>query len=137
MFRDLDHDRPHLESGLVWRPADRRWRLRALAGFYIPYHSDRDIDRLVALVRAELQASLRLARERHAVALIVVPQFGVEDPAERALRRRILDEGGLPYVRVTLDPAWRIAGDAHPDARGAQAVAAAIADRLGQTPSAE
>ena len=132
MFRDLDIDRPHLEPGMVWRPADRHWRLGALVGFYIPYRSRRDIDRLVALVRADLQAGVRLAHQRHAAALIVVPQFGMEDPVERALRKRILDDAGLPYVQVRLDPAWRIAGDPHPDARGAQAIAAAVADRLGQ-----
>lgn len=134
MFRDLDTDRPHLETGMVWRPADRRTGLGALAGFYIPYHSRREIDRLAALVRAELVASVRLARERRAVALIVVPQFGLEDPVERALRKRILDDSRLPYVQAKLDPSWRIVGDPHPDARGAQAIAAAIADRLGQAP---
>src|SRR5207249_11185086 len=33
-------------------------------------------------------------------------QFTPEDPGERALRRRILDETGLPYVLVELDPNW-------------------------------
>lgn len=132
LFRDLDTDRPHLEPGLIWRPASPRWRLDALARFYVPYHSRHDIDRLIALVRAELAASVRLARDRHAAALIVVPRFGPEDDVERGLRRRILDDAALPYVQVELDPAWRMAGDPHPDARGARAIATAIADRLSQ-----
>jgi len=52
------------------------------------------------------------------------------------LRRRILDEAGLPYLRVRLDPAWHLPGDAHPDARAAQAIAAAVAARLSDAASA-
>jgi hypothetical protein len=46
------------------------------------------------------------------------------------LRRRILDDARLPYVRVTLDPSWHLPGDLHPDSRGAQAIAIAVAGRL-------
>jgi hypothetical protein len=59
-----------------------------------------------------------------------VPQFLPEEPAERALRQRILDDSGLPVVRVELDRAWRIPGDGHPDAHAARAIATAVADRL-------
>jgi hypothetical protein len=65
-----------------------------------------------------------------------VPQFGEATPQEEALRRRVLDEAGLPYVRVVLDPAWHLPGDPHPDARGARAIAAAVAARLKLTASA-
>jgi len=54
-------------------------------------------------------------------------------PWERELRRRILDESGLPYVWDPLDPAWRIRDDGHPDARAAHAIAVAIAARLSRT----
>jgi len=59
-----------------------------------------------------------------------VPQFGEATAVEEALQYRILDEAGLPYVRVRLDPTWHLPGDAHPDARGAQAIAAAVVARL-------
>jgi hypothetical protein len=71
-----------------------------------------------------------LARARGAVPLILVPQFAPEGPVERILRRRILDETGLPYVWVELDPSWRVPGDSHPDARAAHAMAVAVAARL-------
>jgi hypothetical protein len=62
--------------------------------------------------------------------LIVVPQFLPEEPAERTLRQRILDDSGLPIVRVELDRAWRIPGDGHPDVRAARAIAIAVSERL-------
>jgi hypothetical protein len=130
LFRDFDDDRPHLGPDLAWRPAVAHWRLAALLRFFVPYHGAAEIDRQVARTRAELQAGVGLARARGAAALIVVPHYGPEDPRERLLRRRILDQPGLPYVWVQLDPAWRIPRDPHPDARGAQVISAAIAARL-------
>lgn len=47
------------------------------------------------------------------------------------LRRCVLDDAGLAYLRVPLDPAWRIKGDLHPDARAAKVLANAVAARLG------
>ena len=46
------------------------------------------------------------------------------------LRRRILDETGLPYVHVKLEPSWHLPGDLHPDPRAAQAIAIEVAGRL-------
>jgi hypothetical protein len=43
---------------------------------------------------------------------------------------RVLDDGGLEFVRVDLDPAWRLPGDRHPDAKAARAMTEAIATRL-------
>jgi hypothetical protein len=80
--------------------------------------------------RDSLGALVRLACARGAQPLIIVPQFGAATPVEDDLRHRILDEAGLPYVRVTLDPAWHLPGDPHPDARGARAIAAAVAAHL-------
>ena len=71
-----------------------------------------------------------LAQARGATALTIVPQFGDEDTTERALRQRILDEGGLTYVLIELDPNWRVPGDRHPDPRGARFIAEAIAAKL-------
>jgi len=130
IFRDFDDDRPRLAPGMIRRPALRRWRLEALVRFFVPYHSRQEIDRTVDQIRAELRASVRLAHARDAAALIVVPHYGPEQPDERVLRHRILDQPGLPYVWVDLNPAWRIPHDPHPDARGAQAIANAVVARL-------
>ena len=132
-FRDLDDDRPHLAAGLAWRPAARRWRLETLSRLFAAYHSDAEIARAIDLVHAELRADVDLASARGARALIVVPRLGPEDPIEQTLRRRILDDAALPAVEVEPDPRWRIPGDLHPDARGAQAIAAAIIGRLRQS----
>ena len=129
-FRDFDEDRPHLGPDLNPRPAVSHWRLESLLRFFVPYHSGAEIDRQVAQTRAELVADVRLARSRGAAALIVVPHYGPEDPRERWLRSQILDQPCLPYVWVQLDPAWRIPRDPHPDAKGAQVIAAAITARL-------
>ena len=128
--RNLDDDRPHLGPGLGWRPAQHHWRLTALARFLVPYRSDDAIERGVVVTREVLHATVDLASARGALPLVVVPQFGPESAAETMLRRRILDEGGVPYVRVDLDPAWRLAWNWHPDARAARAIAVAIAARL-------
>jgi len=51
------------------------------------------------------------------------------------LRRRILDDAGLPYLFVEVDSAWRLPWDRHPNARAAHAIATAIAAQLrAQTP---
>jgi hypothetical protein len=128
--RNLNGDRPHLGPGLVWLPPVHEWRLQALARLIVPYHGDRVVDRGVAVTRDVLRATIDLARARGAVPLIVVPQFGTEEEVEHTLRRRVLDEGNLPYLFVPLDLSFRRPWDRHPDARGAHAIAAAIAARL-------
>lgn len=130
--RNLDDDRPHLGPGLSWQPGIDRWRLMALANFLVPYHSEAEIERGIRATRAVLIATADLARARHAVPLVAVPQFGPEGPVERMIRRRVLDEAGLAYVQIPLDPNWRLPGDPHPDARAAHAIAVAIAARLPQ-----
>ena len=82
------------------------------------------------MTRAVLRATRELADSRHAQSLILVPQFSPESLAERELRRRILDETGLDYVLVELDPAWKQHGDPHPDAHAMQVMAAAVAAKL-------
>jgi hypothetical protein len=128
--RNLDDDRPHLVQGLIWMPAERRWRMAAILRRLVRYRSTESIERGVTVTREVLRATADSARARGAAPLIVVPQFGPEEPRERELRRRILDEAGLPYVWVHLDPSWRVPDDGHPDARAARAIAAAIAARL-------
>lgn len=128
--RNLDEDRPHLGPGLVWLPTKPRLRLAMIASWLVPYRSDEAIERGIAITRAVLHATIDLALARGADPLIVVPQFTPEDPTERVLRRRILDEAELPYVWVGLDPNWHLPGDRHPDPRAARAIAVAVAARL-------
>lgn len=128
--RNLDDDRPHLMSGLQWHPPARRWRLAALARRVVRYRSAETIERGIATTREVLRATLDLARSRGAVPVILVPQFGQELPRETELRHRILDEPGLPYLWLHIDPRWRVPDDGHPDARAAHAMAEAIAGRL-------
>lgn len=128
--RNLDDDRPHLGPDLLWHPARPRWRLAMIASWLVPYRSNEEIGRGIAMTRAVLRATVDLARARGATPLIVVPEFTPEDPTDQALRRRILDETRLPYVCVGLDPSWRLPGDLHPNPLAARAMAVAIAARL-------
>jgi hypothetical protein len=128
--RNLNDDRPHLSPGLVWLPPVNHWRLVTIARFLLPYRSDETIERGVKVTIGVLRSTIELARARGAVPIIVVPQFTPEEPEEREIRNRVLDQAGLPYVWVQLDGSWRVPGDPHPDARAAHAIAAAIADKL-------
>ncbi|HUE62779.1 MAG TPA: hypothetical protein VMO78_00255 [Rhizomicrobium sp.] len=128
--RNLLKNRPSLGPALVWHPPEQQWRLAALLHWLVPYRSVATIDEGILRTRDSLGALVHLACARGAQPLIVVPQFGEASPVEEALRRRILDEAGLPYVSARLDPTWHLPGDAHPDARGARAIAAAVVARL-------
>jgi hypothetical protein len=128
--RNLDDDRPHLGPGLVWQPAEPHDRLASLAKLLVPFRSDRTIERGVTVTQEVLRATVKLARARGATPLIVVPHFGAEERAEQALRRRILDESGVPYVWVEIDAGWRLPWDRHPNASAAHEIAARIAARL-------
>jgi hypothetical protein len=129
--RNLLANRPHLGAALAWRPAAQYWRLTALLHWLIPYRSSAAVEQGITGTRDSLRALVDLARARGALPLIVVPQWSPESATEEMLRRRILDEAGLPYVHVKLDPSWHPPGDAHPDSRGAEAIAIAVAGRLG------
>src|SRR5204863_4428497 len=94
--RNLDDDRPHLGPHLTWQPAQQRWRLAAIAKRLLRYRSDGVIEEGVAVTREVLRAAVDLAKRRGAEPLILVPQFGEEEPRERILRHRILDEPRLP-----------------------------------------
>ena len=128
--RNLDDDRPHFDPGLVWRPAVQHGRLVSLAKLLVPYRSDEAVERGITVTREVLHATVAVAAARGATPLILVLQFGPEDPVERPLRQRILDGTGLPYVLVEIDPAWRVSGDGHPNARAAHAIAGDVAARL-------
>jgi hypothetical protein len=129
--RNIDRTRPQVDPELVWHPPDREFRLELVARFLpVPYRSAATIERGMQTTRAVLRATAMLAQARGATALTIVPQFGDEDTTERALRRRVLDGGGLTYMLVELDSSWRVPGDQHPDARGARFIAEAIAAKV-------
>jgi hypothetical protein len=130
--RNLDDDRPYLGPGLVAHPAQRAARLATLAGMLVPYRGDHTVEQGIRTTREVLHATVNLARARGAPALILVPQFGPEDGAQRALRERILTPD-IPQVIVPLDPGWRLPWDRHPNARAAHMIAAAIAARLNRS----
>jgi len=129
--RNLDSDRPHLARGLVWEPATRSSRLKSLALLLVPYRRDETVADGAAMTRDVLRAIGQLAIRRHAIPLIVIPQFGPEDDAQRAVRTRVITDD-IPHVTVALDPDWRLPWDRHPNARAARIIAAAIAARLRQ-----
>jgi hypothetical protein len=128
--RNLDDNRPRLGPGLTWLPTEQHGKLASLAKLIVPYRKTDTVDRGIAMTRQVLGATVNLARARGATPLIVVPQFGVEAEAERAIRRRILDETGLPYVLVEIDEDWRRSGALHPNSRAAHTIASAVAARL-------
>jgi len=127
--RNLDDDRPHLAPGLIWQPPVPATRLMSLAALLVPFRRDRTVDDGVRMTREVLRATAELARGRGATPLIVVPQFGVEDESQKVLRERVL-ESDLPVLVVRLDPDWRLPWGVHPNARGADVIAQAIAARL-------
>jgi hypothetical protein len=128
--RNLDDDRPHLGPGLMWLPAAQPSRLASLVGLLVPFRRDRTVEDGIRMTHDVLRTTVALARARGANPLIVVPQIGAESPSEQTLRHRVLDGGDLPCAFVEIDAAWHLPWDRHPDARGAHAIAQAIADRL-------
>ena len=128
--RNLDEDRPHLGPGLVWLPARQRSRLASLAGLLVPFRRDETVERGVMMTREVLRATVELADARGAKALTVVPHVGQESAVEEGIRRRVLDDAGVPYVLVEIDERWHLPWDRHPDARAARLLASAIAERL-------
>src|SRR5215470_10688199 len=87
--RNLDQDRPHLGPGLVWLPAQHGSRLASFAKLFVPYRADATVQRGVKVTREVFRATSELVRAQRATPLVVVLQFGNEDPAEQVLRRRI------------------------------------------------
>jgi hypothetical protein len=127
--RNLDDDRPYLGPGLVWHAAEHKSRLMSLAGLLVPYRRDETVERGVRVTREVFLATTELARRHAAKPLVIVPEFGVEDDVQRALRERILGSD-IPTVRVRLDSNWRLAWDRHPNADAARVIASAVAERL-------
>ena len=131
--RNLDEDRPHLAPGLRWLPAEHSSRTRAITGLLVPYRRTATVERGIDVTREVLSAIVKLARDRDADPLVLIPQFGAEDSVQQGLRARIFAGRTVPTVVVQLDPDWRLRSDRHPNARAARVIASAVADRLRQT----
>ncbi len=129
--RNLDRDRPHLDSALNWHPGERPpLRIVEIARRALRYRSTSSIRDGVATTQAALRQMMALARSRGAEPVIFVPQHKPEIPRETAVRRMVLDAGHIPYLLVWLPNDWRVPGDRHPDARADRAIAGAIAGVL-------
>ena len=126
--RNLEHDRPHLAPGLVWRPASDDWRLFQIAHRLAPYRSDQDLADGFLMTRQALASMVAMARAKGAVPLILVPDLQPQTAEEEAISARVL--AGLPVLRVAVDPAFHVPRNRHPDARGAAVIAEAVARRL-------
>ncbi|MBV9931477.1 MAG: hypothetical protein JO013_11105 [Alphaproteobacteria bacterium] len=129
--RNLDTDRPHLDAGLRWHPADPpSTRIVELARRAVRYRSDRAIAEGTAMTQAALRRVIALAGSRGARALVVVPQFLPESRREAEVRHAVLDAGRIPYLLVPIRPEWRFPVDRHPTPAGARALAEAVARAL-------
>lgn len=136
LHRNIQDDRPRLvvrDGSLVVEPRSRSpFRLRQVFVDEVPYLSEADLQRSLALTRRILHATADAARARGALPLFVVPTVGPPRPLdahpEAFVVRALLDD--LPHVVVDIDPAHLIPGDGHPDRAGAGQVADAIASAL-------
>jgi hypothetical protein len=131
--RNLEHDRPHLDTELRWRPASDDWRLVQIARRLVPYRSDRELDDGFAMTRQALGVMVDAARSKGAVPLILVPELTPETAEEARIRARAL--AGLPYLKVAVDPSWHVADNRHPDARADAVLADAVADYIETHPA--
>jgi hypothetical protein len=124
--RNLDIDRPHLEQGLMWRPAADQGRLLKVWRWLVPYRTAGEIDHGAAVTREVLQATQRMAAVHGAPMLVVLPQFAPETALEQHLRQMILDDGHIPYIIARVPPQGRIPHEIHPNAGADRAIAAAV-----------
>jgi len=109
-------------------------RLRYIVHNRLPYAGDAALARALATTRAVLQATEAAARARGAATLFVIPSHGpprpLDEHVEAPIVRALFVEPGIPFVLVDLAADEIIAEDGHPNERGAQKVARAIAERL-------
>ncbi len=124
----LNDARPHLElsdGALVLEPAFLpRILLRELIADELQILPEFRLRKSLALTRAILLETARVAREHGARPLFVAPLFGPQP----ALVRELLD--GLPHAVVSIDPVRIMPWDGHPDAQGARQIADAVVSAL-------
>jgi transposase-like protein len=105
-------------------------RLRQTLRRATPLHRPSTIARGLDITAETLKASVDLARARGAVPLILAPQMTPDTAEEAALRRRLLDDQGMPYIHVVVDPAFHLPHNRHPDPRGAAVISRAASAYL-------
>lgn len=140
--RNLQDLKPRLvlseRGALESLPAATGWlsqlRLRRLLLNELPYSSDRGIAATVALTRVILRETVKKTQARGGTAVFLIPLQGpprtLEEHAEAWIIRSIFEAEGVPYVLVDLDGDLLLAGDPHPNPRGAQLIASALLDAL-------
>jgi hypothetical protein len=126
--RNLEHDRPHLDADLAWRPASDDPRLVQIVRRVVPYRSDGDLADGMRMTRGALAEMVRMAQARGATPLILVPELTAETGEEAAIREAALQ--GLPSLKVRIDPSWRLRNNRHPDARAGARLADAVTEYL-------
>lgn len=130
VYRTVEKSHPGLRPGLTWRDGeDEPWLVRVLRR-RAPFRSTAEVEAAVTVTRQVFQATDRMARARGATHFVLVPVLSPEPEAEQKLRRRVLDGLGVPYLVVPVDRRWRLPNNRHPDARGAEVLAEAVAARL-------
>jgi hypothetical protein len=136
LHRNLQDDRARLvvrDGALVTEPKSRSsWRLRQVFVDEIPYLSEAELRRSLALTRRILHATADAARARGALPLFVVPSVGparrLDQHPEAFVVHELLDD--LPHVVVDIEPEHLIPWDGHPDRAGAARIADAVAAAL-------
>jgi hypothetical protein len=126
--RNLDTDRPHLDSELRWHPSTSQpLRLVELVRRIVRYRSSAAVADGTLMTRRALEADIALARARGAKPIVLVPQYLPEDSREAAIRHDVLDAAGIRYLLVPIKPEWQAPGHKHPTPTGARAIAEAVA----------
>jgi hypothetical protein len=135
--RSVVLDRVHLTLGeggsLVVERSPQWWRESTLRSLFLQAtHFQNGAE--IALARTLLQRTVERARERGALPLFVMTNFGLpclpDASGEPEIEHVLFDDLGAPHLRVDLDPSWRLRDDPHPDARGHGKLADAIAEAL-------
>ncbi len=126
--RNLNDARPHLElrdGALPLVPAFApRILLREMFVDELQILPEPRLQKALALTRAVLEETARVARAHGARPLFVVPVYGPVPELVSGLVE------GLPHVVVWLDPARIMPWDGHPDAQGARQLADAVVSAL-------
>ena len=112
--RNLDDDRPHLGPGLVWHPAEPHGRLASLAKLLVPFRTTETVERGITMTREVLGATVDAGARAGGDAADRRAAVRRRGRRRTALRHRILDETGLPYVWIEFDEGWRLPGTSIP-----------------------
>ena len=136
--RNVSEDRTRLaldrEGGFATVAPLPRWyremRVRELWKRVFSYHDDE----AVSIERAIVDATAKAVRGRGGYPLFVITNY--ETPCLEVGGKRpfiegaLFGDGGVPKVRVPIDPTWRLPDDSHPDGRAHRVIADAVTAAL-------